>query len=265
MNQNINFKEIIKKASRKNFDKGTTKETLLLEYNGNLYVLRNFKDKNKVDRYIKIFNKLKKHNFLPKPLFREGKKLIVEFIEGKHPVKGQNEIDVVGDVSKICAYINDVDFDEKYDMDKEFLSNLRVIKEEKIVNTYQAGNIKKYYLDVKKRFKPKISWELDDSHQDNFIISKDGLFMVDCGAINPGPQGISIAVSFNRWFRTEKQKEIFRREYSKIRSIKYLTEEYLDFLRFYHFLADIVAKIKEKREFRENRLRYILDISSNTK
>lgn len=229
----------------KSLEGGDTKHAFLLTYENKKYILRKFSSKKDADHYLSICKKLLKHHFLPKYYHQKGKDVLFEYIEGRDCNK-KDASKVAGQVGEICGFVNKLNNKIQYNADKRFFSYIEDLKKANMINKEKASKIKSLYISLKKKVKPKIKLDANDVYPENFRLNKGKVYLVDIEAIKPLFQGHGIAKSFIRWFKTPKQRKKFKEGYKSVNSIKFLTEEYLQFLYLNFFMRSIAIKLRLK-------------------
>jgi|SRR3989344_2342992 len=237
-----NMLKLLNEGIISNLEGGDTKHTFLLRHQNNKYVLRIFKNKATASYYITICKKLLKYNFLPYIYCQHGKKVLFEYIEGRDCNK-QDASSVAAQVGRICAWINKLKNTSPYDADKRFFSYITTLKIKKLVDIEKASDIKKLYLSLKKKVRPKITLDANDVYPENFRLRNGKVYLVDIEAIKPLFMGHGIAKSFIRWFKTPKQREKFKEGYRSVSSLQ-LTNDYLQFLYLNFFIRSIALKLR---------------------
>lgn len=240
----------MKEGVVKKLEGGDTNHTFLLTHDNKKYILRKFSTKKEADYYIKICKKLSKHGFLPKIYYQKGRRALFEYIEGRDCNK-EDAARVAGQVGRICGQINKLNNEVKYDSDKRFYSYVATLKREKLIDGKKELSVKNMYFSLKKKLRPKIALDANDVYPENFRLRKGKVYLVDIEAIKPLFQGHGIAKSFIRWFKTPEQRRKFKQGYHSIRSINFLTEDYLKFLYLNFFVRSIAIRLRLKVELNQ--------------
>ena len=241
--KNKNMLKLLKEGIISYLPGGDTKHTFLLQHQENNYVLRIFKNKDTADYYVAICKKLFTYNFLPSIYGQHGKKVLFEYIKGRD-CKKQDASRVALQVGRICAFINKLKNKNPYNADKRFFSYITTLKNKKVIATEKALDIKKLYLSLKKKVRPKITLDANDVYPGNFRLRKGKVYLVDIEAIKPLFKGYGIAKSFIRWFKTPKQREKLKEGYTSVAPINFLTADYLQFLYLSFLVRSIALKLR---------------------
>lgn len=242
---------IVKKGKYSEFDNGESGLTKLVEYNGKKYVLRKFKTKRKSDQVYEIYKKLEKFGILPKLYYRRGNNFIFEFIPGRECKKPPENLDVIKQVAKICAIVNKLKVNSVSDVDGSFRKALNVILKGKKISPKQLVVLKKVYFTKKEEIRPSLVLEVWDVHSGNFILYKKKVYLVDVGGIRVDYKGLGIIKSLS-WFKTGKQRSTFRKSYDSVASIKYMDEDYTNFLIFYYYINSLSERILKNKEWEKS-------------
>ncbi len=239
------MRDVLKNGKISKLAGGDTGHAFLLEYKGKKYVLRKFEDEKTAGYYFELCKKLQGHGFLPKIYFKEGKNIVFEYIEGRDCSK-KDALKVAFQVGKICALTNKATSDKDYNLDERFISYIKDLENNSLIDKSGYSIALKMYHDLKKKINPKMVIDANDVYPENFRLRDGKVYLVDIEAIKPMIKGFGIAKSFVRWFRTPKQRQNFKKGYSSVNSISFLTEDYLTFL-YLNFLArSISIKIRLK-------------------
>jgi hypothetical protein len=190
-------KDIIKKGKYSDFKNGESGMTKLIIYKGEKYVFRKFKSKKASDEIFYIYKKLEKYKFLPKLLYRKENIFIFEYISGKECKKPPQNLDTVKQVAKICAIVNKLKTNKKFSFDENFTKALKFILNKKKINKKQYNNLRNTYKSLKEKIKPKISLEVWDVHQGNFILNNKKIYLIDIGGIRIYYKGMGIIKSYS--------------------------------------------------------------------
>ncbi len=240
--------DVIRKGEYSEFENGESGLTKLIKYGGNRYVLRKFKSKRESDKMHKICKKLERFDILPKLYYRKGNDFVFEFVPGKECEKPPENLNIVKQVAKICAIVNKLKVGSKKNLDENFGKALNILLNKKKINKKQLTVLKETYSKMKKRISPQIALEVWDVHQGNFIFYKKKVYFVDIGGIKVDYKGLGIIKSFS-WFKTEKQRTIFRKAYDSITSIKYMDKDHINFLNFYYSIISISERILKNKSW----------------
>ena len=149
------MKEILKEAKITKFQKGVASSVYLVEHNNQKYVLREFKTKKDADFYLDIIKRLKKFGFFPKVLDSNGKKVLFEYLSGRD-CKESDSINVAKQIGLICAHINNLKTDKKYDLDKQFKKFLSQLEKSKILSKDELKKAIELYNSLKNSVNPLV-------------------------------------------------------------------------------------------------------------
>jgi len=235
---------------------GMSKKVHLLKHNGKGYVLRICKDKKTAIMYSKNLKKYEKERFLPKLIEISGKKILLEYIEGRD-CKKKDALRVAYQVGKIIGTINRTKGKNLKikDIDQKFRNSLTKIKNNKVINTKTSKEILQRYYELRKNIKIQISLDCDDIVPSNFRISKGKVYLVDIEMIKENIRSRGIAKAFLRWFGTGKQREKLMKGYNSVNSSLFLTEEYLQLLYLYFLVTNMKIKIYDGLSTKGNKKR----------
>jgi thiamine kinase-like enzyme len=234
-------------------------EVHLVQYDDKKYVVRRCRELSKARLYEDISKKFEKYGFLPKFLGRFGKDVLYEYIEGRD-LREKEEMKVFEQIGKISAHVNK--FKIKGDTDKRFKKQLNELvsgefdfgvketerrkrnkvkkKPKPIFSEEKEKQINYVFNLLKKKSKPIMALDANDITPGNFRLGKNGrIYFVDIEAIKPRIKGFGIAKFYLQWGKTPARVKAFNKGYSSISSMKFLTQEYKDFI----FLNFIIQKI----------------------
>jgi len=224
------IQEILKRGKLKSMLEshgiGSTGEAHRAKLDGKKYLLRICKDAKTARKYKLYYDKLKKYKIFPKLLELKGKYVLFEFIEGRRG-KEKEEPQVIYQIGKICALINQIKAKHSKQKALSFLEKLKEIYDKRIISKELYKKILQEYNGLNKTVKFNISYDAGDVTNDNFIIDPKGrAYFVDIEAIRPTKKGMGIAKAFAAWFKKEKQRAIFKKGYESIASMKFYTKDY---------------------------------------
>jgi len=245
----INMKEILKEAKIIKFEKGVASSVYLVEHNNEKYVLRQFKTKKDADFYIGIIKRLKKFEFFPQVINNQGKKVLFEYISGRD-CKESDSIKVAKQIGLICACINNLRTNKKYELDSRFKKFIKQLEKSKIFSKDESKKAIELYSSLKKEVKPKIVLDANDVYADNFRINKGKIYFIDIEAIKPILKGQGIMKGFNKWFKTKKAQNEFLKGYNSTGNSNFLTEDYIRFANLFFYVRQIAIRdmFKEKQD-----------------
>ena len=221
---------------------GSTGEAHLAILNNKKYLLRICGDEEIAKKYYGYYQKFKKYRFFPKLLGIYEKYILFEFIRGRMTKEKEN-VKVIYQVGKICAIINRVKAKYDYQESKRFYRKLEEIKNKRIISKKLADDVENTYKKLDKKIKLKSILDAGDVTNDNFMVDKTGkVYFVDIEAIKPNVKGMGITKAYSSWFKTEKEKESFRRGYESISSMKFYTKDYAKMVTLIFFVQRIRFK-----------------------
>lgn len=248
------MEKILSEGKITKFEKGVASSVYLVKHNKEKYVLRTFKNKKEADFYINIMKKLNKFGFFPKVLKNKGRKVLFEYIPGRDCKNSDSKV-AANQVGMICATINKLKTDKKYNLDRQFKKFINKIEKSKILSMAQAKTARELYYSLSKSTKPKIALDANDVYAENFRINKDKIYMVDIEAIKPILKGQGIIKGFNKWFKTSKTQEEFLKGYNSIGNSKFLTKDYIKFASLFFYTRQIAIRIIFKNKLDEANVR----------
>ena len=244
---------------------GLSGEVHLVRYDNQKYVVRRCETLKIARGYEAISKKFEKDGFLPKFLGRFGKDVLYEYIEGRD-LKQKESKKVLYQLGQIAAYISKKKMKSKtyprfFVQLKELLTGeYKVTVKEKermrrnkikmkrfkpAISKEQSEEITKVHNYLKKKLRPAIYFDANDIIPGNFRIDKKGkVYFVDIEAIRPRIKGFGIAKFFLKWGKKKWSKDVFKKGYSSVASLKYLTQEYLDFLYLNFIIQSMNYKYK---------------------
>ena len=231
-----------------------SKEVFLIKYKNKKYVLRECKTKEKAIEYEKYLKFFEKADFLPKFIYRDKNKLVLEFISGRDCTKKDAE-SVAEQIGEIAGRINNKKIKTSLNFNQKFNSTLNEIKNNNIVSDKEIDLIKKRYLTLLKKIRPLVGLDASDIVTANFRLSKGKVYLVDLGMLGENIIGRGLAKGFLKWFKTKKQRENFLKGYNKYFSSEFLTKDYLEFLYLYFLITNIKFKLNNKRSNKSNKER----------
>lgn len=221
-----------------------TGEVHLLGYKEKKYILRKCLTLKRAKFYEEIESKLGKYGFLPKILKRQGRKILYEYVKGRH-LKRNEKMEIFGELGKIVGRINTVKsqkmrtrFDEnlKNLLTGRFKPDIKIrmrrkrsnIKKmpKKIINGEQYSLLKKIHKNLMEKTKAQVTWDPSDITVTNFILKKNKVYLVDIDSIKPALKGYGIAKFFDNWAKTPQRQKAFKKGYESILSMKYLDKIY---------------------------------------
>ncbi len=253
---------------------GLSGEVHLIKHEGKKYVVRRCKELKKAKQYEFISKKLGKYGFLPKFLGRYGKDVLYEYIEGRD-LRKDEKLDVFRQLGAIAAKVNTVNSSYSHELRldqqlKELVSGkyktigkaaMRVWKNrmagekfdkrrvKALLSKDEGENIKRIYFYLKKKVKPKVTYESNDLSGGNFRLSKGKVYFIDVEAIKPRWKGFGIAKCFTQWAKTPKKQQAFLKGYKSVSSVKFLNKNYMDFLYLNFYVQSLNYKVKVGREY----------------
>ncbi len=208
---------------------GSTKEAHLAIFNGKKYLLRICPDRETAKRYISMYKKFKKYNFLPKLLEFKDNYILFEFIPGRNCYERENK-ETIYKIGKICGIINKFKAKNDFQESRRFFQKLNALKEKKILSNNKLDEIKECYSYFDKKIKLHGALDAGDVTNDNFIVKKGKVYFVDIEAIKENIKGYGIAKAFSSWFKEKSERDYFKKGYNKFNSFKFFNEDYMRFV-----------------------------------
>lgn len=232
---------------------GISGEAHLLKYGGKKYFLRKSLNEKRADEYFDIYSKLEKHGFFPRLLYREGKDLLFEFIEGRD-CQTKDALQVAYDIGKIFGLISQipVSSENKFDLDQKFFKSLKFLLEKGIIDKEKYSRIEEKYKELRGKVELAIILDISDCIPSNFRIREGKVYLVDIDSVRYRFRGRGIAKAFLRWFKKEEEREKFLEGYGSVASTDFLTEDYLNISYLYFLIVNTKIKIDEKRDYGVN-------------
>ena len=243
---------------------GLSGEVHLIKHRNEKYVVRRCSKLSIARGYEDISIKFEKYKFLPRFLGRYGKDVFYEYVEGRD-LRDRESPNVFEQIGKISARINKIKVEGEVDSRfkeqiKELVTgNFKLGVKEKtkrkrtnnsrkpkaILSKEEGKTIEKLYYYLKKKSKPSLTLDANDITPGNFRLGKDGnVYFVDVEAIRPRIKGFGIAKFHLQWGKTPMRKKAFDKGYSSVSSMKFLTEDYLDFIYLNFLVQKLNYKIK---------------------
>jgi len=172
----------------------------------------------------------------------EGKYILFEFIKGRMTKEKENA-KAIYQVGKICAIINKVKAEYDYQESNRFYRKLEEVKNKKIISKELSNDVEENFRSLDKRIKLKTSLDAGDVTNDNFMVDKTGrVYFVDIEAIKPNVKGMGITKAYTSWFKTDKEKDYFRKGYESISSMNFYTPGYAKMVTLIFFIQRIRFK-----------------------
>lgn len=249
---------------------GLSGEVHIIKHHTGTYIVRRCSTLEKALFYEYLAKKFEKYGFLPKLLARHNKDVFYEYISGRNVLNKKDALRVAYDIGKIAAYINTVP--ARGTINARFYKQVRELTEGKFIidNKVRAANkraglssktritpiftraeavrVRTAYRALKKKVKPTLALDMNDTQSANFRITPEGkIYFVDIEAIKPRVKGFSIAKGFQQWFKTKETQRRFLKGYASVLPTKFFTKEYKDFL----YLSFFVQMINYRWKLRE--------------
>ena len=264
----MNYKMILKegKISRLVSDKGEagwSGEVNLIVYNGKKYVLRRCADVKRAKRYQKISRELEKHGFLPKLLYRIGKDVIYEYIEGRD-LKKKESLKVIRQIGVICAHINKIK--RRGNFDRRFKKHLSIVAKAKnpLISKTEIKEMLRIYFNLKRKLKPLTRLDGNDLNHENFRLKKGKVYFVDVEAISSRIELFGTGKAFLKWFTDKMEQQVFMKGYTSVKSTSFFTEDYRDLVNLAYLTQELAyshiygKKFKPRYKTRVQELRRLL-------
>ncbi len=234
---------------------GMSSEVHLIRHCGKKYVLRVCKSDERADLFEEVSRKFEKYGFIPKLLGRHKNNLFFEYLQGRD-LREKDALRYAETIGKICAIINKEKINrfkfKKWNYDKKFFKRLDFLLDKKIIDKEKSESVTDKYKQLKKKVKIKWGFDLGDIDYTNFRLSNGKIYFVDIEGVNVRLIGIGIAKPFLQWFRTPKQRKKFLKGYNSVRSSRFLTKDYLQFVYLCFLINNIFSKYKNKISYASN-------------
>lgn len=227
---------------------GWSKEVHIVNYNGEKYVLRRCRSLERAKDFEFLFKKFEKYDFLPKLYGRFENDLLMEYIEGRD-LRKKELSKTFEQIGRICAIVNKQDVKQKPSLKfddwlKKGAGN--------VLEKAKTRKVRRLYSCLEKRVKVKSTWDCGDLNPDNFRLRKGKVYLVDIDSVIKVVRGYGLGKGLTKWFKSPKQKQAFKKGYSKISSVSFLTEEYEDYVVLYFLIHEIELYKRVGRNFKPN-------------
>ncbi len=232
---------------------GMSREVHLVEHDGEKYVLRKCKTKERADLFENISKRFENYGIIPRFVGRHKNNLIFEYLEGRD-LKSEDK-KYAFKIGELYGKVNSEKSPrgEKYDYRSKFYWGLEFIFDNKIIDGDKYELIKKKFEFLNKRVKLKFGFDIGDLTPDNFRLSKGKIYFIDIEALNPNRTiGYGFAKAFLKWFKTEKSRREFLKGYNTNFSSEYLTKDYLQFIYVFFLITNTVSKMKNNMDYSKN-------------
>jgi len=240
------MKYVLKEGKISKLEGGDSGQTYLVNHNKKKFVLREYENEKAADYYVMVHKKLQQYGFFPNLYYKEKNKILFEYIDGRD-CKKSDALKVAYQVGKICATINKLKLRSVDKDSKNVNYALELFRKNNFLNEEDIRALEVRYETMRNKLKPKLTVEFDDVYAENFRLRKGKVYLVDIEDIDYKYQGRGIGKAFLRWFKTKKQRQKFKQGYESIASMKFVTEDYLQFLYLNFLTFSLAYKVKNRK------------------